>query len=282
MRIGIASGKGGTGKTTVATSLAWVAGRAGRAVAYLDCDVEEPNGALFLRPTLAEPEPVTTLAPRVDTDRCTGCGACGRACQFSAILAAGQAVLTFPELCHGCGACSRACPVGAITERPRPVGLLRQGRAGAIWCVEGELAIGEAMSPPVIRAVKRAAPAMEITLLDCPPGTSCAMVEAVRDCDHVLLVTEPTPFGLHDLRLAVETLRLLYVPFGVIVNRCDSGDERVRRYCREESIEILAEIPDRRDLAEAYARGQVLAEISPEVAAAIEPILTHLTGAPIP
>jgi MinD superfamily P-loop ATPase len=258
MQITVASGKGGTGKTTVATSLAHVASGNGETVAYLDCDVEEPNGHIFLKPDIAHRESVTTLVPQVDEARCQHCGECGELCQYSAIVCIGQRVLVYPELCHACGGCRLVCPEDAVTEVPREVGVLETGSAGAVQFVQGVLNIGEAMSPPVIKAVKAAAPSADLVIIDAPPGTSCPVIESVRGSDFVLLVTEPTPFGLYDLRLAVEMVRALKLPFGVVINRAGVGDQAVHRYCRSERINILAEIPDDRRVAEAYSRGEMI------------------------
>jgi len=258
MKIAVASGKGGTGKTTVATNLAFMAARNRRTVAYLDCDVEEPNGAIFLKPQIREDRAVGTAVPKVDLDQCTGCGLCGKICQYSAILSMKKAVLTFPELCHGCAGCWLVCPAGAISEDRRPIGRLQAGPAGKVQFVHGLLDIGQAMSPPLIRAVKAASPQADLTIVDCPPGTSCPVIEALRGADYVLLVTEPTPFGLNDLKLAVETVRKLKIPFGVLINRADVGDERTKQYCQLERIEVLADIPDDRQVAEAYSRGEMI------------------------
>lgn len=264
MQIAIASGKGGTGKTTVATNLAHVAARSGRSVAYLDCDVEEPNGHLFLKPEIEHRRPVGSLIPRVDAEKCTRCGECGEICQYSAIVRVGESVLVYPELCHGCGGCSLVCAAGAITELSRTIGTLETGRAGAIRFVQGLLNVGEAMSPPVIRAVKSTASEAELVIVDAPPGTSCPVIEAVRGADFVVLVTEPTPFGFHDLKLAVEMVRALKLPFGVVLNRVGLGGTETRPYCTAQRISILQEIPDDRKLAEAYSRGVTACEARPE------------------
>jgi MinD superfamily P-loop ATPase len=264
MRIAVASGKGGTGKTTVATNLAATASRRGKRVVYLDCDVEEPNGALFLKPRIERTEPVAVRVPAVDKSKCTGCGLCGKVCQYSAILPMKNDVLLFLELCHGCAGCWLVCPTGAIRESSRTTGQLQIGRAGGGICVQGLLNIGEAMSPPVIRAVKASAPEADLVVLDSPPGTSCPVIESVRDADFVLLVTEPTPFGLNDLRLAVEVIRTLGLPFAVAVNRAGMGDDRTQQYCAREGIEILVEIPDDRRVAEAYSRGEMACDALPE------------------
>ncbi|MBN2022225.1 MAG: ATP-binding protein [Pirellulales bacterium] len=276
MQIAIASGKGGTGKTTVATNLAAVASREGRRVAYLDCDVEEPNGHVFLKPEITRREPVGIPIPHVDPALCTLCGQCGEICRYSAIVHVGKQVLVYPEMCHGCGGCSLVCPTGAITEAPRPIGSLRVGRAGPIEFADGLLDIGHPMSPPLIRAVKAAAPAADLTILDAPPGTSCPVIEAVRGADFVALVTEPTPFGLHDLKLAVEMVRVLKQPLGVVVNRAGANGAELRGYCATQRIPILAEIADDRRLAEAYSRGVMACDASAQHAATFGRLLESL------
>ena len=267
MKIAIASGKGGTGKTTVAVNLAWVMAERGVAVQYLDCDVEEPNGHLFLNPCIESSEPVGIPVPVVDESKCNGCRKCAEACQYRAIAVL-KKPLVFAELCHGCGGCTLACPTGAIREEPRPIGVVETGVSGRIQFAQGRLNVGEAMSPPLIRAVKKKAQSWGVVLMDAPPGTSCPVVATLRGADYVLLVTEPTPFGLNDLRLAVETVRELQLPFGVFVNREDGGDRRVHEYCDVERIAILGTLPDDRRAAEVYSRGQLLAQALPEFAAA--------------
>ena len=255
MKVTIASGKGGTGKTTVATNLALFLSKTGRKVCYADCDAEAPNGHIFLKPQVAERRSVGILVPEVDQARCTACGECARVCQYSAIVVVRDKVLTFPELCHGCGGCTLVYPAGAIREVPREIGVLEKGKAGSLDFVHGKLNIGEPMVPPLIREVKRSVPAETETVIDAPPGTSCPVIESVKGADYVLLVTEPTPFGLNDLKLAVEMVRQLGLPFGIVINRSDIGDERVREYGVRESIAVLLEIPDDRRIAEAYSRG---------------------------
>ncbi len=257
LRIAIASGKGGTGKTTVATNLAFVLAEAGSAVAYVDCDVEEPNGHLFLKPSVSDREDVSIAVPLVDDARCIRCGACARACHFSAIVALPNKVLTFPRLCHGCGGCGLCCIAEAISETPRALGVVERGSAGPIVFVQGRLNVAEAMAPPVIRAVLAAVPKTDIVIIDAPPGTSCPVIEAVESADVVLLVTEPTPFGLHDLRLAVEMTRELGKPFGILVNRTGIEYRDLVDYCALERIPILQTIPDDRELARAYSRGEL-------------------------
>ena len=282
MRIAIASGKGGTGKTTIATNLAYVAAKAGRGVVYVDCDVEEPNGHIFLQPRIDDTRSIDKPVPVVDLNRCSHCGACSRICRFGAIASLPKQTLVYPELCHACGGCELVCPVDAIHEVPRPIGTLRFGESGEIRFVDGTLNIGEAMSPPAIRAVKAAVPEIGLVLLDAPPGTSCPAIEAVRDSDFVILVTEPTPFGLNDLTLAVEMVRALGLPLGVVVNRAGIGDDSVLRYCSGHRVAVLAEIPDDRSVAEAYSRGEMIADAVPAFARRIEDLLERIEyGVPL-
>lgn len=264
-KIAVASGKGGTGKTTIATNLAVSLASSAQRVLYVDCDVEEPNGHIFLKPTIRSTERVGVPVPDVDVERCTACGKCGEACQFSAIVCINESVLTFPELCHGCGGCAMACPEDAIREVNREIGYIEQGSSDGIGFVHGTMKIGEAMSAPLIHAVKRTLPDDAIAILDAPPGTSCPVIEAVKDTDFVILVTEPTPFGLNDLKLAVEMVRALDIEHGVVINRCDVGDDEVRLYCLGESVPLLLEIPDDRRVAEAYSRGYMAIEALPEL-----------------
>jgi len=269
MKLAIASGKGGTGKTTLATNLAVVAAELGRRVAYVDCDVEEPNGHLFLKPTIETREPVTLLVPQVLVDGCDRCGLCAQVCQYSALVWLRDKPLVFPELCHGCGGCALVCPKRTIIEVPREIGGVESGHAGPVQFVHGLLNVGEAKSPPVIRAVRAAAPEGDWQLIDAPPGTSCPVVAAVRACDFVLLVTEPTPFGLHDLKLAVQTVRQIGVPMGVVINRADIGDDRVATYCAAEGISVLLTIPDDRRIAQAYSRRELIVTARPDLRAAL-------------
>jgi len=281
MRVAIASGKGGTGKTTVATNLAWVAGEGGCRVAYVDCDVEEPNGHLFLKPEIASRRSLDRLHPKVDEKRCTHCGLCGQICQYSAIVCVGEKVLVHPELCHACGGCVLVCGPGAITEVLRESGKLEIGQAGAVRFVHGVLNIGEAMSTPLIRQVKAATPEADLVIIDSPPGTSCPVIESVRGADLVLLVTEPTPFGLHDLKLAVEMVRALKRPLGVVINRTRFGSNEIHEYCCRQGIEILVEIPDDRRIAEAYSRGVLACEVVAEFHAAMRELLARIQGEPV-
>jgi MinD superfamily P-loop ATPase len=272
MKLGIASGKGGTGKTTVAANLALTLARHGQTVAYVDCDVESPNGHLFLKPALVREHPVARFVPRVDREQCLLCGACASICRFNAIVCLPDQVLVYDELCHSCGGCALVCPVGSITEASHPLGVVKTGAAGPVQFVSGTLNVGEATSPPVIRAAKKAAPAADWTILDAPPGTACPMIETVRDCDYVVLVTEPTPFGLHDLRLAAEVARTLQRPYGVVINRATPVAIETREWCEQMHVPILAEIPDDVAIARAYSQGQLITESVP----GLQPVFDQL------
>ncbi|MBE7558467.1 4Fe-4S binding protein [bacterium] len=260
MILAIASGKGGTGKTTLAVNLASVWGAP---VQLLDCDVEEPNAHLFLPGRTLREEVCAIPIPQVDAALCDGCGACSRLCAFHAIAVAGATALVFPELCHGCGGCAMICPRHALREMPHRIGVVATCQAGPITLVQGKLDIGVPTATPLIRAVRRQLRPGMAAILDAPPGASCPVVAAVRGADLVLLVTEPTPFGLHDLTLAVEMLRQLATPFGVVINRIGIGDDRVHAFCDREEIPLLAEIPDDRAIAEAYCRGDLIVEALP-------------------
>jgi len=291
LRVAIASGKGGTGKTTVATSLALVLADAG-SVEFLDCDVEEPNAHLFLKPTIERREKVEMPVPQVDEDRCTRCGRCAEVCQFKAIAVLKDSVLTFPELCHGCTGCWVLCPEQAISATGREIGTVESGWAsarptrlegaeGQVRCVgfhHGWLRVGEAMSVPLIRAVKRQAREADFTVLDAPPGTSCPVVESVKDADVVVLVTEPTPFGLNDLELAADMAAAMGRVAAVVVNRAGIGDGRVRGFCRSRGLPLLLEVPFDRRIAEAYSRGEPLVAAFPAYRAKFAELGRSLQG----
>jgi MinD superfamily P-loop ATPase len=263
--IAIASGKGGTGKTTVATNLAYVAAGSGRKVQYLDCDVEEPNGHIFLKPKITHRQEVTVDVPQVDLEKCTGCGKCGEICQYSAIVhLKDNNVLTFEQLCHSCGGCWRICPANAIKPKPLKIGEVELGKADGVDFIGGRLHIGSVRTPSLIKQVKRHIDKDHLALIDVPPGTSCPVVEAVKESDFVLLVTEPTPFGLNDLKLAVGLVRQMNLPLAVAINRYGIGDDSVEKYCKEENIDIVMKLPDDRRIAEAYSSGRMIVEALPE------------------
>ncbi len=263
MIIAVASGKGGTGKTTVAVSLALSLDN----VQFADCDVEEPNAALFLRPAITEKSPVTVPVPVIDEAKCSGCGKCSDLCAYNALVVLGTRVLVFPHMCHGCGGCSIICPERAITEIPRAIGMLEKGISGSTTAfVQGILNVGDPMATPIIKQLRQHLDQMRTIILDSPPGTSCPMIETVRGSDFCILVTEPTPFGLNDLQLAVDTVRQMRAPFGVIVNSAGIGDNAVEEYCTRENIPLLMRIPWDRRIAEGYSRGEPIIKIMPELA----------------
>ncbi len=274
MRISIASGKGGTGKTTVSVNLARTMGVP---VQLLDCDVEEPNAHLFLTGDKIKEEIVTIPIPQVDESLCDGCGECSKFCEYHAIVTFGTAPLIFPEMCHGCGGCRMVCPKNAISEVGRRIGVVETMVSENITLTGGRLDVGVAMAPPLIRAVKERLQNNLPAVLDAPPGTSCPVIAAIRDADLVLLVTEPTPFGLNDLSLAVDMVRELKIPFGVIINRMGSGDESVHSYCEKEGITILLEIPDDRKIAESYSRGILMVDALPEYRNLFQRLISKLT-----
>jgi MinD superfamily P-loop ATPase len=256
MIISVASGKGGTGKTTVAVNLA-LSLRA-EEVQLLDCDVEEPNSHLFLNPVIRETKPAYTLVPTVNYERCDFCGKCALACEYNALVVVPQKeVLVFPGLCHGCGLCSLVCPQDAISEYPREIGVIKKGRSGdgSIELVYGLLKIGEIMATPLIDQVKAELDPAKTVIIDVPPGTACPVIAAVQGSDYCILVTEPTPFGLYDLKLAVAVLRVLAISCGVVVNKAGIGDRSVYEYCEKEGLPILLEIPHDRRIAECCSEG---------------------------
>jgi MinD superfamily P-loop ATPase len=251
MIVSVASGKGGTGKTSVAVNMALSIGNA----QFLDCDVEEPNAYLFLHPRIGRKEPIYVSVPVVDEKLCDHCGKCAQFCQYNAIFVSSDKTLVFPKLCHSCGGCFLVCPKKAISEEKHRVGTLKLGSAGKLRLVYGELEIGEPMAVPVIKEVKRHIEKSKNIILDSPPGTSCPVIETVNGSDFCVLVTEPTPFGLHDLKIMVEVLREMGIPYGVVVNRAGIGDKKVYEYCGEKGIPILLEIPFQRRIAELYSCG---------------------------
>jgi len=261
MIISIASGKGGTGKTTVATNLAV---SLGSDVQLLDCDVEEPNAHLFINPVIEGKTTVYTPVPQIDEEKCTFCKKCAEICRFKAIVVVKETVLTFPELCHSCGGCVEVCPENAVTETGRELGTIEMGHRNNLAFVHGRLRVGEAMSPPLIRDVRSHTQPDQLTIIDAPPGTSCPVIAAMKGADFVLMVTEPTPFGLHDLKLAVEAVKLLGIPKGLVINRSDIGDHGVKTYAEQENLPVLMEIPFDRRIAEVYSKGMLMVEEMPE------------------
>ena len=279
MRIVVASGKGGTGKTTVATSLALVAAAEQESVRFMDCDVEAPNARLFLDPALDSRKNVGILIPEVNETTCTFCGKCAEVCQFHAIAVIGKKTLVFPELCHGCGSCTLVCPEHAISELLDVMGVLESGpTAHEIDFSQGVMNVGEPMAVPIIRELNKwkTDTNAKIEIRDSPPGASCPVVETIRGADFVLLVTEPTPFGLHDLKQVVEITRELGLPAGVVVNRDGIGNNAVQTYCDESGLPILMRIPIDWQIAEGTAQGHSLIEIKPELGPAFSKMLSQI------
>jgi len=265
MIIAVASGKGGTGKTTIAANLAKTIAK--KDITLLDCDVEEPNCHLFLNPAKIDTKPHHTYVPEVNKKLCTGCGKCAELCQFKAIINIKNSTLVFPELCHSCKGCEIICPEKAISAGSRQTGEIHTGFSDSLKLIWGSLKIGEAMAVPLISSVLDtglSGNSSPITIIDAPPGTSCPVIEAVKQSDFTLLVTEPTPFGLNDLKLAVGMIRTLKIPFGVVINRSTTGDQKVTEYCQQENIPLLLEIPDDRRIGEAYSKGILMIDAFPE------------------
>jgi len=263
MIISVASGKGGTGKTLVSTSLA-LSLKDMYNVQLLDCDVEEPNDRVFMKPSFSRSETVSIPVPNVDEKKCTHCGKCGEVCVFNAIAVTKQKVLVFPQLCHGCGACSYLCPEEAISEVPNDIGVIEAGNANGVDFIHGKLDVGQMMAPPIIRKVRDLTDKNKVVIIDASPGTSCPVVEAVKDSDFCLLVTEPTPFGLNDLVLAVETVRQLDIPCGIVLNRAGVGDGKTEEYCLRENLPIMLTVPLDTGIASFYSRGIPLVEGMPQ------------------
>lgn len=278
MQIAVASGKGGTGKTTIATSLALSLASLAK-VRYFDCDVEAPNGHLFLKPTFSENTPAVIRIPQIQNEKCTACGKCVDICQFHALAKVGKNILVFPQLCHGCGSCTWNCPENAIAEVPNPIGTLEQGLAlENIEFFRGQLTISEPMPTPVIRQLKKLVhpSSGNIDILDAPPGASCSVVETLHGVDYVLLVTEPTPFGLHDLKQIVGILREMDITAGVIINRDGIGDDAVEMYCLAEKLPILLRIPFDRQIAEGISKGKTLVDIFPEYSTVFQRLISRI------
>jgi MinD superfamily P-loop ATPase len=251
MIISIASGKGGTGKTTVAVNMALSL----KDIQILDCDVEEPNVHILLQPKINETKPVYISTPLVDEEKCDHCGKCSEFCEFNALFVTPEKILFFPELCTSCGGCMLVCPKNAITEKNVEIGVVKKGVTDGMELVYGELNVGKPMAIPVIKDVKKQIKNSKTVIVDSPPGASCPVIESVHGSDYCLLVSEPTPFGLHDLKIMVQVLEGLNIPFGVIINRAGIGDKKIYDFCEEKDVPILLEIPFQRKIAELYSRG---------------------------
>ena len=275
MKVAVASGKGGTGKSTVSTNFAYLLSESYKDVCLLDCDVEEPNCHIFLKPNFTQVFSVNVAIPEIDLDKCIKCGKCAEICQFNSLAFVREKIIVFPELCHGCGSCGLICPASAIIEGKREVGIVEKGTGQGFDFVHGKLRIGEAMSPPLIKEVKNSVQ-NKIQVLDCPPGTSCPAIASVYGTDYVFLVTEPTPFGLYDLKLAVEVIKKIGLPFGIIINRSGENDKFIEDYADSENIAILTRIHDDRRIAECYSKGELILQALPQYKEAFHPLVDIL------
>ncbi|MBU8848505.1 MAG: ATP-binding protein [Desulfobacterales bacterium] len=273
MIISIASGKGGTGKTTVSTNLAH---SIEQEVQLLDCDVEEPNSHLFLNPVIEKKESVIAPVPRIDLEKCTFCKKCMDICRYGAIAVLKKDVLTFENLCHSCGGCFEVCPENAVIEKERSLGEIEHGSSNGISFIHGRLEVGQVMAPPIIKKVRSYTDPNLVTIIDAPPGTSCPVIAAMNKADFVLLVTEPTPFGLHDLKLAVETVRILDIPHGLVINRAGLGNDDVKIYSEKENLPILMEIPFDKKIARIYSKGQMVVDKLPEYKAKFQDLFRKI------
>lgn len=273
MIIAIASGKGGTGKTTISVALSQAIDEK---VQLLDCDVEEPNADLFFKLKNIKKEKVEIPVPVINNNKCTFCGKCQDICQFNAITVLKDKVLIFDELCHSCGGCEKVCPENAISETGKEIGTVSNALKHPLSFVQGKLDIGRAMSPPLIRAVKTKTAGEIINIIDCPPGNSCPVITAVNGADYVILVTEASPFGLHDLSLSVDTMRELKIPFGVIINRTTKQYTKVNEYCKNENIPILLEIEESMEVALAYSQGRTLLDAMPQLKGKLQDIVNYI------
>jgi len=273
MRIAIASGKGGTGKSTVSTNFAYLLSEIYDDVAIIDCDVEEPNCHIFLKPVVEKTETSYLSVPEINRGLCNGCGKCTDICQFNSLALVKNKVIVFPELCHSCGGCWLICPVNAIFQGKREIGIIEKGISEKLHFIQGKLRIGEAMSPPLIKAAKKEGLQHNIQILDCPPGTSCPVIMAVNDADYIVMVTEPTPFGLYDLKLAVDVMKELNKDFGIVINRSGENDFLIEDYAKTENIPVLTRINDDRRIAECYSKGELAVKELPEYKEAFKPLI---------
>jgi len=282
VKIAVASGKGGTGKSTISINLARILSKNGKNVVLLDCDVEEPNCHIFLKPQITSIIEQHLDVPFINEEKCTGCGECSRFCEFNCLAVANKKVIVFSELCHSCGGCALICPENAISWQKRLTGTIEKGKSLNLDFYHGKLKVGEPMSPPLIKELKKTVDS-ELSknyfqILDCPPGTSCPVVASVGDADFVVLVTEPTPFGLNDLKLAVDMIKELKKPFGIVINKSNENDALIEDYTREENISILAKLSDERKIAEAYSKGEIIIDILPEYENIFTELANFLTG----
>ena len=278
IKIAVASGKGGTGKSTLSTNLAYILAEIYQDVALIDCDVEEPNCHIFLNPKIETSEKSYLSVPKINKEICISCGKCTAICQFNTLALVKGKVIVFPELCHSCGGCWLACPVKAISQSQREVGIVEKGKSGKISFIQGKSRIGEAMSPPLIKSTKKAGDSHSLQILDCPPGTSCPVIATVYDANFVIMVTEPTPFGLYDLRLAVDVMKKLDKKIGIVINRSSENDYLIEDYAKQNNIEVLTTIKDDRKIAECYSRGERIVNTLPEHRKAFNPLLTIVKG----
>lgn len=275
IKISVLSGKGGTGKTTVSVNLA----KTLKESFYVDCDVEEPNGYLFLNPKIEYEKDVNVLIPEIDYGKCTLCGECVKACRFGAMTKLIKKILVFDHLCHSCGACYEICPYNAIREVPKKVGTIRKGKVDALDFIDGRLNYGEATGVPILREInKMIKDVAKPVIVDSPPGTSCSVIHSIEGSDFCILVTEPTPYGLHDLDLAVQLVKEMKMPMGIVINKAGERDELIEEYSQKEGIRVLAKIPFKRELAQAYSTGKLLIEVDEEIKNIFERLAKDVLG----
>ena len=274
MILSIASGKGGTGKTTVSVNLALSLGR----VQLIDCDVEEPNDNIFIKANIDSIQDVNVEIPQIDSEKCLNCGACTDFCSFNAIVDLSSGIKIFSGLCHSCGGCKLVCQNDAISWKDKKIGSIRKGKNEDILFCEGILDIGESRPTPIIKSLKYQIRTGIDTILDCPPGTSCSFLETVNGSDFCILVTEPTPFGFNDLKIAVEALKEMGVPFGVVINRDGIGDDEIEIFCKKEMIPILLKIPYNKEIAKLYSKGESFIDYFPEISGQLVFVFNNIKG----